>query len=199
MQVEVYADPAARAGVLEPEGIVEIKFKKQDLLTLMQRVDPELIALREQNAAGSESKIAARQKALLPMYHQVMPYVVSIDPMTWVHSSAQRLPAGNARPVSYASPWCRRRFVVMVDDRSKLSAKEHVMTLLVCAGGCCLCRDARHTCAHDGQGRAAWHHPLVTGSAFLGIAPAAQVPILYPETAGSMGLFFCPACECCDI
>ena len=32
LQVEMYADPVARGGVLEPEGIVEIKFRTPVLL-----------------------------------------------------------------------------------------------------------------------------------------------------------------------
>lgn len=36
-QVEMYADPTARGGVLEPEGVVEIKFRSADLLKMMHR------------------------------------------------------------------------------------------------------------------------------------------------------------------
>lgn len=36
-QVEMYADPTARGGVLEPEGVVEIKFRSPDLLKMMHR------------------------------------------------------------------------------------------------------------------------------------------------------------------
>ncbi len=35
--VEMYADPTARGGVLEPEGVVEIKFRKPDLVRMMHR------------------------------------------------------------------------------------------------------------------------------------------------------------------
>jgi hypothetical protein len=35
--VEMYADPGARGGVLEPEGVVEIKFRTPDLVKLMHR------------------------------------------------------------------------------------------------------------------------------------------------------------------
>ena len=35
--VEMYADPAARGGVLEPEGVVEIKFRPADLARMMRR------------------------------------------------------------------------------------------------------------------------------------------------------------------
>lgn len=70
LQVEMYADPSARGGVLEPEGVVEIKFKKSDLLALMNRLDPEIVRLRNSGRTG-DAAIAARQKQLLPVYHQV--------------------------------------------------------------------------------------------------------------------------------
>lgn len=35
--MEMYADPKARGGVLEPEGIVEIKFRTPDLIKTMHR------------------------------------------------------------------------------------------------------------------------------------------------------------------
>lgn len=68
LQVEVYADPTARAGVLEPEGIVEIKFREPDLLAAMQRIDPELQRLKADGQLGAARE---RQKQLLPVYHQV--------------------------------------------------------------------------------------------------------------------------------
>ena len=42
VQVEMYADPGARGGILEPEGIVEIKFRRPDLVAAMHRLDPVL-------------------------------------------------------------------------------------------------------------------------------------------------------------
>lgn len=45
-KVEMYADPLARGGVLEPEGIVEIKFRTPDLLAVMNRIDPVILQLK---------------------------------------------------------------------------------------------------------------------------------------------------------
>ena len=42
----MYADPAASGGVLEPEGIVEIKYRTPDLLATMHRLDPVLQQLK---------------------------------------------------------------------------------------------------------------------------------------------------------
>lgn len=38
--MEMYADGGARGGVLEPEGMVEIKFRTPDLRAAMARIDP---------------------------------------------------------------------------------------------------------------------------------------------------------------
>lgn len=45
-RVEMYADPSARGGVLEPEGIVEIKFRVPELLQAMHRIDPAVASLK---------------------------------------------------------------------------------------------------------------------------------------------------------
>lgn len=41
--METYADPESRAGVLEPEGIVEVKYKEKDLVKTIQRIDPNIL------------------------------------------------------------------------------------------------------------------------------------------------------------
>jgi acetyl-CoA carboxylase carboxyltransferase component len=45
--LETYADPESRAGVLEPEGIVEVKYKEKDLLKTIQRIDPTTLNVRK--------------------------------------------------------------------------------------------------------------------------------------------------------
>lgn len=90
-----------RGGVLEAEGIVEIKFRKKDLLKTMRRLDSVYAGLAEQlgkfiilgpDVSGHlmtylfllaspdlsdkqcrelESKLKAREEFLLPIYHQV--------------------------------------------------------------------------------------------------------------------------------
>ncbi|XP_044762645.1 acetyl-CoA carboxylase isoform X3 [Coccinella septempunctata] len=98
--MEMYADTDARGGVLEAEGIVEIKFRLKDQVKAMHRNDPVLadldgqlknlqqnqpMAMRERSSSIShnverpksqevldlEAKIADREKLLMPLYHTV--------------------------------------------------------------------------------------------------------------------------------
>ncbi|KAK1331292.1 hypothetical protein QTO34_009243 [Cnephaeus nilssonii] len=78
--MEMYADRESRASVLEPEGTVEIKFRKKDLVKTMRRLDPVYIHLAERlgtpelSAAERkelENKLKEREEFLLPIYHQV--------------------------------------------------------------------------------------------------------------------------------
>jgi acetyl-CoA carboxylase/biotin carboxylase 1 len=78
--MELYADEDARGGVLEPEGIVGIKFRREKQLETMARLDPEYAQLRKQLADKTLShdelsaikvKATAREQLLLPVYMQV--------------------------------------------------------------------------------------------------------------------------------
>ncbi|KAK4742079.1 hypothetical protein SAY87_000080 [Trapa incisa] len=80
--IEMYAERTAKGNVLEPEGMIEIKFKTKELLECMGRLDKELINLKEMlhesKAAGSQrmveelqQRIKAREKTLLPVYTQI--------------------------------------------------------------------------------------------------------------------------------
>ena len=76
----MYADEDARGGVLEPEGIVNIKFRRDKQLETMARLDPTYGELR--NALSDKSlthdqqsdikvKMTAREELLLPVYSQI--------------------------------------------------------------------------------------------------------------------------------
>ncbi|XP_058853808.1 acetyl-CoA carboxylase isoform X7 [Acipenser ruthenus] len=78
--MEMYADRDSRGGVLEPEGTVEIKFRKKDLVKTMRRVDPVYSKLAERLGTPElsvtehkelEAKLKEREEFLLPIYHQV--------------------------------------------------------------------------------------------------------------------------------
>lgn len=69
-----------RGGVLEPEGTVEIRYRKKDLIKTMYRIDhvckdilsklssPELSA---NDKKALETSLRHREEHLLPIYHQV--------------------------------------------------------------------------------------------------------------------------------
>uniref|UniRef100_A0A668AIB8 acetyl-CoA carboxylase n=1 Tax=Myripristis murdjan TaxID=586833 RepID=A0A668AIB8_9TELE len=78
--MEMYADRDSRGGVLEPEGTVEIKFRRKDLVKTMRRVDPVYTGLAERLGTPElspserkelETKLREREEFLLPIYHQV--------------------------------------------------------------------------------------------------------------------------------
>lgn len=79
--IEMYADPDCRGGVLEPEGIVEIKFKDKDIRKTIHRIDPVINKYKSELAASVdtpqeeknrlEQLISDREQTLKPMFHQV--------------------------------------------------------------------------------------------------------------------------------
>lgn len=78
--MEMYADVESRGGVLEPEGIIGIKYRKEKQLETMARMDPTYAALRKQAADATLSKeqleevkikMNAREQQLLPIYAQI--------------------------------------------------------------------------------------------------------------------------------
>jgi acetyl-CoA carboxylase / biotin carboxylase 1 len=79
-QMEMYADEDGRGGVLEPEGIVGIKFRKEKQLETMARLDPtygELKAkisekgLSKEEQQAIKAKMTEREQLLLPVYAQI--------------------------------------------------------------------------------------------------------------------------------
>ncbi|KAI6098247.1 ClpP/crotonase-like domain-containing protein [Pisolithus croceorrhizus] len=79
-KMEMYADVEARAGVLEPEGIVEIKMRRDKILSLMERLDSTYASLKadskdssrtaEERAKASQA-LAERESLLQPIYKQI--------------------------------------------------------------------------------------------------------------------------------
>ncbi|THU97749.1 acetyl CoA carboxylase [Dendrothele bispora CBS 962.96] len=79
-QMEMYADVDARAGVLEPEGIVEIKLRRDKILSLMERLDPEYASLKKESKdtsksaderAAASAAMEKRETFLQPTYKQL--------------------------------------------------------------------------------------------------------------------------------
>ncbi len=78
--MEMYADVEARGGVLEPEGIIGIKYRKDKQIAAMARLDEKYAALKKQLAKEGLSKeetdaikkqMAEREQQLLPVYAQI--------------------------------------------------------------------------------------------------------------------------------
>uniref|UniRef100_A0A8D2N636 acetyl-CoA carboxylase n=1 Tax=Zonotrichia albicollis TaxID=44394 RepID=A0A8D2N636_ZONAL len=78
--MEMYADRDSRGGILEPEGTVEIKFRRKDLVKTMRRVDPVYMRLAERLGTPElspadrkelEAKLKEREEFLVPIYQQV--------------------------------------------------------------------------------------------------------------------------------
>ncbi|KAK7755343.1 acetyl-coenzyme-A carboxylase [Diatrype stigma] len=78
--MEMYADVESRAGVLEPEGIIGIKFKKEKQLQTMARLDPTYASLKKEAADPNlskealedvKAKLVERETLLLPIYAQI--------------------------------------------------------------------------------------------------------------------------------
>jgi acetyl-CoA carboxylase / biotin carboxylase 1 len=78
--MEMYADVESRAGVLEPEGIVGIKYRRDKILNTMARLDPVYASLKrsledkelpEDQVEDLKVKLSTREKALAPIYQQI--------------------------------------------------------------------------------------------------------------------------------
>lgn len=78
--MEMYADEDSRGGVLEPDGIIGIKFRRDRQLETMARLDPTYGDLKRQLADKSltsdqqseiKVKMTVREQLLLPVYAQI--------------------------------------------------------------------------------------------------------------------------------
>uniref|UniRef100_A0A1B6DY08 Uncharacterized protein n=1 Tax=Clastoptera arizonana TaxID=38151 RepID=A0A1B6DY08_9HEMI len=113
VHMEMYADPESRGGVLEPEGIVEIKFRVKDLLKTMHRVDDVIREYKKklqshdlppEEKASLEHCIAEREKYLMPMYHQVAVHFADL------HDTPERMHEKGA--IHDIVPWRRSRCIL---------------------------------------------------------------------------------------
>lgn len=135
--MEMYADKEARGGVLEPEGIVEIKYRKDKVLATMARLDSEYAQLKaastdttksaEEQSAAKE-KLLAREKHLWPTYQQIA--LLYSD----LHDRTGRMEAkGCARPAEWSEArrhfyWRLRRRLNEAHMLNKLANSHPVLT-----------------------------------------------------------------------
>ncbi|XP_012280846.1 acetyl-CoA carboxylase isoform X2 [Orussus abietinus] len=107
--MEMFADNTSRGGVLEPEGIVEIKFRNKDIVKTIHRVDPIIPKLKEKiaNSSSAEERISLeaemrqREKNLEPMYRQVAVHFADL------HDTPERMLEKNA--IQEIIPWKKAR------------------------------------------------------------------------------------------
>eukprot|EP00930_Biecheleria_cincta_P045474 TRINITY_DN31337_c0_g1_i1.p1 TRINITY_DN31337_c0_g1~~TRINITY_DN31337_c0_g1_i1.p1 ORF type:complete len:2185 (+),score=477.67 TRINITY_DN31337_c0_g1_i1:90-6644(+) len=76
--MEMYADTQSRGGILEPAGIVEVKFRAQQRAEVMHRLDAKLLDLSSQlktaegdAAEAIRKQIRQREEQLQPSYTQI--------------------------------------------------------------------------------------------------------------------------------
>ncbi|GES66228.1 acetyl-CoA carboxylase [Aspergillus terreus] len=111
-QMEMYADEEARGGVLEPEGIVNIKYRREKQLDTMARLDATYGELRrsledpslsKEQLSEIKTRMAAREEQLLPVYMQIALQFADL------HDRAGRMQAKNTirKPLTWKNA---RRF-----------------------------------------------------------------------------------------
>ncbi|XP_015432186.1 PREDICTED: acetyl-CoA carboxylase isoform X1 [Dufourea novaeangliae] len=129
--MEMFADTTSKAGVLEPEAIVEIKFRMKDILKAMHRVDTVIQKLKEKLSTVSspeerteiESQIRKREQYLEPMYHQVAVHFADL------HDTPERMFEKNA--IHDIVPWRKARRLLYWRLRRRLledTIKEEIIS-----------------------------------------------------------------------
>lgn len=131
--MEMYADETSRAGVLEPEGLAEIKFRKAKILALMERLDEKYQSLKvasndatlsAEDATKVKTELNAREKLLLPIYSQIALQFVDL------HDRANRMKAKGT--IREALEWSNARRYFYWRLRRRL-AEENVAKQLATA------------------------------------------------------------------
>lgn len=111
--MEMYADPDARGGVLEPEGTVEIRFRAKDLARAMHRCDPvckkilsDLANVGQDLDAKRvlETQLKERESQLMGMYHQTALYFADLH-----DKPARMLEKG---VICDIIPWAKSRYLL---------------------------------------------------------------------------------------
>ena len=139
-QMEMYADPDSRGGILEPSGIAEIKFRAKDQLSLMHNNDHELKALDSQlgmTDATDESidelksaikeQIAEREALLKPVYLQAATEFCDL------HDKTGRMKAVGV--IKDAVPWERSREYFFKRAKRRMIEDDYVERLVAASDG----------------------------------------------------------------
>lgn len=111
--MEMYADVDSRGGVLEPDGIIGIKYRKDRQLATMARLDQTYGDLQKKLAAGNlgqeeqaeiKKQMTQREELLLPVYGQIAHQFADL------HDRAGRMEAKGVIRQALQWPKSRRYF-----------------------------------------------------------------------------------------
>ena len=130
-QMTMFSDPDARGGILEPAGIVEIKFRLADQLKAMHRIDPQLQLLDAELEATDDTdkdaqdaikeQIAAREDLLKPVYLQAATEFADL------HDKTGRMKAKGV--IKDAVPWARSREYFFYLAKRRIAQDNYVSQL----------------------------------------------------------------------
>ena len=135
-QMEMYADFDSRGGVLEPEGIVGIKYRRDKQLETMARLDPTYAELRRQSqdknldketAQTVKVKMTEREEVLRPVYLQIALQFADL------HDRAGRMEAKGT--IRHPLEWRNARRFFYWRLRRRLSEEVLLKRMLNAAGG----------------------------------------------------------------
>lgn len=110
-KMSMYADPDSRGGILEPAGIIEVKFRQQDQNKVMHRLDQQLQLLDgelegvddfdDSPKVAITEQISARESELKGVYTQIATEFADL------HDKTGRMKAKGV--IKAAVPWARSR------------------------------------------------------------------------------------------
>jgi len=130
-KMTMFSDPEARGGILEPAGIVEIKFRLADQLKAMHRIDPQLQMLDAELEATDDTdkdaqeaikdQIAAREELLKPVYLQAATEFADL------HDKTGRMKAKGV--IKEAVPWADSRKYFFYLAKRRIAQDNYVAQL----------------------------------------------------------------------
>jgi len=131
-KMTMFSDPEARGGILEPAGIVEIKFRLADQLKAMHRIDPqlqmldaELEATDDTDASAKDAikdQIGAREELLKPVYLQAATEFADL------HDKTGRMKAKGV--IKEAVPWAESRKYFFYLAKRRIAQDNYVAQLM---------------------------------------------------------------------
>jgi len=133
--MEMYAETNARGGVLEPEGLCSIKYRKKHILDTIDRLDTKYhdmkVSLKKlqsnpeenkEEIAKVQAKFEQREKELIPLYHQVAVHFADM------HDTPRRLKAKDC--INDEIPWNKARKYFYHRLCRRLAEEEVINTIL---------------------------------------------------------------------